>query len=145
MGNTGSNSSAVDSIAFYNAHSHLARILMTLDHCNLLIFSVRSKIFLTIRFYPWNLFQNILCHNLFLKHLNHSCLCSRMFQFQTFLTEPRYMNCIFQIWRTWFQFCFLIFNDLLTTMIYIYNIQIYHIIQNDKICLSSGCDHSKSV
>ena len=101
MGNAGSNRATTDSIAFYDSYPHLSRILMSFDHCNFLILPIRSKIFSTIFFHPWNIFQNGLCHDLFLLHLNHSCLCSRMFQFQTFFTETRYMDCIFQVRRTY--------------------------------------------
>ena len=87
MRNTGSNRTAADSISFHNTDSHFSCVLMALNYSNLLEFAVRSEIFLTICFHPRNLFQHILRYNLLLKHLDYSRLCSRMFQFQAFLTE----------------------------------------------------------
>ena len=47
--------------------------------------------------------------------------------------------------RTRLHFHLLILNNLLSTMIHIYHIQICHIIQNHKISLTSGRDHTKLI
>ena len=145
MGHTGCNGTASDPVSFHNSNAHFSGIFVPLDHRDLLIFSIRYEKLLSILLNPWNFFDHVFRHYLSFQHTDHMSLCSRMFQLQTFFTETGYMNGIFQIWRTWFYFRFLIPDDLLSAVIYICHIQICHIIQNYKVCLPSGSDHTKSV